>query len=231
MPKKTTPKKTTVSSDIYDADCRRCPRLTSFLDHVRQKHPDYFCRPVPPFGDLHAALLVVGLAPGMHGANASGRPFTGDACSDLLYGSLFSQGFSTGPRSVHAQDDLRLINCRVTNAVKCLPPDNKPLPLEASNCRPFLHAEITAVAPRVILCLGAVSHDAVMRCFDLKALGKKRSDLAFFHGAVHLVGQIKVLDSYHPSRYNINTGRLTPAMFAEIVAQARAMVDQPSESR
>ena len=222
---------TTDASVIYDADCRRCPRLAGFLDQVHQKHPTYFCRPVPPFGDPHAALLVVGLAPGMHGANASGRPFTGDACSDLLYGSLFSQGFSTGPRSVHAQDDLRLINCRVTNAVKCLPPDNKPLPLEASNCRPFLHAEITAVAPRVILCLGAVSHDAVVRCFDLKALGKKRGNFAFAHGAVHLVGHIQLLDSYHPSRYNINTGRLTPAMFSEIVARARAMVDQATELR
>ena len=222
---------TTDASVIYDADCRRCPRLAGFLDQVHQKHPTYFCRPVPPFGDPHAALLVVGLAPGMHGANASGRPFTGDACSDLLYGSLFSQGFSTGPRSVHAQDDLRMINCRVTNAVKCLPPDNKPLPLEASNCRPFLHAEITAVAPRVILCLGAVSHDAVVRCFDLKGLAKKRGDFAFAHGAVHTIGPIQLLDSYHPSRYNINTGRLTPAMFAEMVARARAMVDQATEPR
>lgn len=224
-------KTTTDASVIYDADCRRCPRLASFLGQVHQKHPTYFCRPVPPFGDLHAALLVVGLAPGMHGANASGRPFTGDACSDLLYGSLFSQGFSTGPRSVHAQDDLRMINCRVTNAVKCLPPDNKPLPIEASNCRPFLQAEISAVAPHVILCLGAVSHDAVVRCFDLKLLGKKRGDLAFAHGSVHAVGQTHILDSYHPSRYNINTGRLTPAMFAEIVARARTMVDQATVPR
>ncbi|MEN9764466.1 MAG: hypothetical protein RL397_421 [Pseudomonadota bacterium] len=224
-------KTTTDASVIYDADCRRCPRLASFLGQVHQKHPTYFCRPVPPFGDLHAALLVVGLAPGMHGANASGRPFTGDACSDLLYGSLFSQGFSTGPRSVHARDDLRMINCRVTNAVKCLPPDNKPLPIEASNCRPFLQAEISAVAPHVILCLGAVSHDAVVRCFDLKLFGKKRGDLAFAHGAVHAVGQTHILDSYHPSRYNINTGRLTPAMFAEIVACARTMVDQATVPR
>lgn len=224
-------KTTTDASVIYDVDCRRCPRLASFLGQVHQKHPTYFCRPVPPFGDLHAALLVVGLAPGMHGANASGRPFTGDACSDLLYGSLFSQGFSTGPRSVHAQDDLRMINCRVTNAVKCLPPDNKPLPIEASNCRPFLQAEISAVAPHVILCLGAVSHDAVVRCFDLKLLGKKRGDLAFAHGGVHAVGQTHILDSYHPSRYNINTGRLTPAMFAEIVARARTMVDQATVPR
>lgn len=216
---------TTDTSVIYDADCRRCTRLASFLDQVQKKHPAYFCRPVPPFGDAQAALLVVGLAPGMHGANASGRPFTGDACSDLLYGSLFAQGFSTGPRSLDAADDLRMIDCRITNAVKCLPPDNKPLPAEATNCRPFLQAEIEMVAPRVILCLGAVSHDAVLRCFDLKAQGMKRGDFAFAHGAVHTVGRVHLLDSYHPSRYNINTGRLTVPMFEEVVARARSLVD------
>nr|UOZ96935.1 Type-5 uracil-DNA glycosylase [Cupriavidus sp.] len=212
-------------SQVYDPDCRRCPRLASFLDQVRHKHPSYFCRPVPPFGDPRAALLVVGLAPGMHGANATGRPFTGDACSDLLYGSLYDQGFSTGPRSVHANDDLKMMNCRVTNAVKCLPPDNKPLPMEASSCRPFLQAEITAIAPRVILCLGALSHDAVVRCFDLKRLGVKRADLAFAHGAEHRLDACTIIDSYHPSRYNINTGRLTEAMFKAVVARARVLVD------
>jgi uracil-DNA glycosylase family 4 len=209
----------------YDPDCRRCPRLVAFLGKVQQKHPGYFCRPVPPFGDPQAALLVVGLAPGMHGANATGRPFTGDACSDLLYGSLYDQGFCSAPRSVHAEDDLTMMNCRVTNAVKCLPPDNKPLPIEAGNCRPFLQAEIAAVSPRVILCLGAVSHDAVVRCFDLKRLGAKRADLAFAHGAEHRLARLVLIDSYHPSRYNINTGRLTEAMFKAVVGRARALVD------
>jgi uracil-DNA glycosylase len=165
------------------------------------------------------------LAPGMHGANATGRPFTGDACSDLLYGSLFAQGFCSGARSLHAGDDLQMINCRVTNAVKCLPPDNKPLPLEASNCRPFLQAEIAAVSPRVILCLGAVSHDAVVRCFDLKRLGVKRADLAFAHGAEHRLDACTLVDSYHPSRYNINTGRLTETMFKAVIARTRVLVD------
>lgn len=216
--------------EIYDPDCQRCPRLVAFLGKVQQKHPSYFCRPVPPFGDPQAALLVVGLAPGMHGANATGRPFTGDACSDLLYGSLYDQGFSTGPRSVHAEDGLRMLSCRVTNAVKCLPPDNKPLPIEASNCRPFLQAEIAAVAPRVILCLGAVSHDAVVRCFDLTQWGIRRADLAFAHGAEYQLGRFVVIDSYHPSRYNINTGRLTEAMFKAVVARARTFVNVTAQS-
>lgn len=218
-------KRITDASAIYDADCRRCARLASFLDQVRHKNPSYFCRPVPPFGDPKASLLVVGLAPGMHGANATGRPFTGDACSDLLYGSLFAQGFSTGARSLHAGDDLQMINCRVTNAVKCLPPDNKPLPIEAGNCRPFLQAEIASVAPRVILCLGAVSHDAVLRCFDLKSLHMKRADLAFAHGAEYQIEACTIIDSYHPSRYNINTGRLTEAMFKAVIARTRVLVD------
>jgi uracil-DNA glycosylase family 4 len=196
-----------------------------FLAQVKNKNPGYFCKPVPPFGDPKAALLVVGLAPGMHGANASGRPFTGDACSDLLYGSLHAQGFATAPRSLHAEDDLQMLNCRITNAVKCLPPDNKPLPDEANQCRPYLQAEIIALAPRLILCLGAVSHDAVIRCLDLTGLGFKRAQLAFAHGAVHRLGRLSILDSYHPSRYNINTGRLTEEMFRAVIAQARSLVD------
>jgi uracil-DNA glycosylase family 4 len=161
----------------------------------------------------------------MHGANATGRPFTGDACSDLLYGSLHAQGFSTAPRSVHAGDGLTMINCRITNAVKCLPPDNKPLPIEANECRAYLQAEMSSSALRVVFCLGAIAHDAVVRCFNIAALGRKRSELAFAHGAEYPLGRLTIIDSYHPSRYNINTGRITEAMFKAVVGRARALVD------
>jgi uracil-DNA glycosylase len=213
------------SPEIYDPDCQRCPRLVDFLSQVQEKNPRYFCRPVPPFGDPQAALLVVGLAPGMHGANATGRPFTGDACSDLLYGSLHAQGFSSAPRSIHAKDGLVMTNCRITNAVKCLPPDNKPLPIEANQCRSYLRAEMSSPALRVVFCLGAIAHDAVVRCVDLVALGRKRSELAFAHGAEHSLGRLTIIDSYHPSRYNINTGRLTETMFKAVVARTRLLVD------
>ncbi len=213
-----------MTQSIYDADCRRCPRLVGFLDQVKSRHPSYFCGPVPPFGDPQAGLLVVGLAPGLHGANATGRPFTGDACSDLLYGSLHAHGFASRPRSLAADDGLQMINCRITNAVKCLPPDNKPLGVEEQNCRPFLAAEIAAVRPKVILCLGAVAHAAVLRSLDLKAHGQSLKSLAFAHGAVHRLGPVLVVDSYHPSRYNVNTGRLTEAMFLEVIGLAKDLL-------
>jgi uracil-DNA glycosylase family 4 len=211
---------------VYDASCRQCPRLASFIDQVKAKHGQYFCRPVPPFGPERAGLLVVGLAPGLHGANATGRPFTGDACSDLLYGSLYAQGFASRARSVSADDGLVMVNCRITNAVKCLPPDNKPIGSEVNNCRPFLAAEIQAVAPRVILCLGSVAHAAVVRSLPLMQFGKKPKDLVFGHAAEHSFGRMVVLDSYHPSRYNVNTGRLTEAMFLDVIGRARQLVDQ-----
>ncbi len=210
---------------VYDISCRQCPRLASFLDQVKARHGQYFCRPVPPFGPERAGLLVVGLAPGLHGANATGRPFTGDACSDLLYGSLHAQGFASRPRSLAADDGLQMINCRITNAVKCLPPDNKPIGSEVANCRPYLAAEIQLVAPRVILCLGSVAHAAVVRSLDLAKADKKPKDLVFGHAAEHPIGSLIVLDSYHPSRYNVNTGRLTEAMFAQVIGRARQLVD------
>ena len=210
---------------VYDASCRQCPRLASFLDQVKAKHGQYFCRPVPPFGPEQAGLLVVGLAPGMHGANATGRPFTGDACSDLLYGSLHAQGFASRPRSVSADDGLQMIGCRITNAVKCLPPDNKPIGSEVANCRPYLSAEIQLVKPKVILCLGSVAHAAVVRSLDLGSVGQKPKDLVFGHAVEHQVGSLTVLDSYHPSRYNVNTGRLTEAMFVQVIGRARQLVD------
>jgi uracil-DNA glycosylase len=201
---------------IYDAHCRSCTRLADFLTTVQRQHPDYFCKPVPPFGSEQAQLLIVGLAPGMHGANATGRPFTGDWCSDLLYGTLHQFGFAKNPRSISAQDDQALINCRLTNAVKCLPPDNKPTPAEVAQCAHFLRAEIQALSPRVIVCLGAVAHDAVLKSLPLAEWGLKKSQLKFGHGQEHQLRDLLLIDSYHPSRYNTNTGRLTPDMFSAV---------------
>jgi uracil-DNA glycosylase family 4 len=214
----------TLDRDIYDMQCRQCPRLAEFLGLVQQENPSYFCKPVPPFGAENAAVLVVGLAPGMHGANATGRPFTGDWCSDLLYGTLHRYGFASKPQSLSRDDDQRLINCRLTNAVKCLPPANKPTPAETKTCASYLAHEIAALSPRVIVCLGAVAHDAVLQCLAQR-LGKlRRADFKFAHGAVHACGALQIVDSYHPSRYNTNTGRLTPEMFAAVFAKVREIV-------
>lgn len=209
---------------IYNPDCRACDRLAQFLDQVHAQHPSYFCKPVPPFGESHAALLIVGLAPGLHGANATGRPFTGDWCSDLLYGTLHQFGFATQPRSVSRTDAQQLVNCRLTNAVKCLPPANKPTPAEIRQCRTFLAQEIHDLSPRIIVCLGAVAHQAVLGCLPLAAHGLRASQLKFAHGAEHQVGPVRVIDSYHPSRYNTNTGRLTPAMFEAIFSRVQALL-------
>lgn len=207
------------SMDIYNESCRDCSRLANFLDQVKAKHPSYFCKPVPPFGCPTARLLVVGLAPGLHGANATGRPFTGDWCSDLLYGTLYRYGFAKRERSISADDDQALIDCRLTNAVKCLPPGNKPSPQEIKTCLKYLEAEIASLKPKVIVALGAVAHEAVLRVF-------KRSACKFAHGAEHALDGAVLIDSYHPSRYNTNTGRLTPSMFEAVFASARAYVDR-----
>lgn len=198
---------------IYDPDCRRCPRLARFLDRVQAAHPAYHCRPVPPFGAADASLVIVGLAPGMHGANATGRPFTGDYAGELLYATLHKFGFATGPKSVSANDDLRLIGARITNAVKCLPPDNKPLPAEIHNCNAYLKAELATLPDGAsVLALGHVAHSA-----SLRALGLSPHRHKFAHGAVHVLDRdITLFDSYHCSRYNTNTRRLTPAMFERV---------------
>jgi uracil-DNA glycosylase family 4 len=209
------------SDQIYRVDCRDCPRLAGFLDQVHLEHPDYFCKPVPPFGSQQADLLVVGLAPGLHGANATGRPFTGDWCSDLLYGTLHAYGFAKKPRSISRTDGQELLNCRLTNAVKCLPPANKPTPAETRTCARFLAAEIDELKPSVIVCLGAVAHDAVLQCLAAANPGIKRSQFKFGHGAVHHCAGRTLIDSYHPSRYNTNTGRLTPEMFAAVFEKAK----------
>jgi uracil-DNA glycosylase family 4 len=212
----------------YDPNCRLCPRLATFLDQVKAKHPSYFCKPVPPFGPAKAELMIVGLAPGLHGANASGRPFTGDWCSDLLYGTLYQFGFASKPRSISAADDLTLINCRLTNAVKCLPPENKPTPGEVNQCLGYLRHEITvAIKPRVIVCLGAVAHSAVLKALPLNDYGVKAAHFKFGHGVIHGIGPYTIVDSYHPSRYNTNTGRLTPAMFEAVFATVQGLLNTP----
>ena len=195
---------------VYDVDCRRCARLATFLDRVHEANPGYFCRPVPPFGANDAPLVIVGLAPGMHGANASGRPFTGDFAGILLYATLYAYGFASQPVATGRDDGLTLIGCRITNAVKCLPPDNKPAPAEVRACNGYLAADLAQVpAGGAILALGRIAHDAT-----LSALGMKRSALPFAHGARHpLPRDVVLFDSYHCSRYNTNTGRLTAAMF------------------
>ena len=209
---------------VYDPDCRDCSRLAQFLDQVKSQHPTYFCKPVPPFGSARARLLVGGLAPGMHGANASGRPFTGDWCSDLLYGTLHAHGFAKNARSLARDDDQELIDCRLTNAVKCLPPQNKPTPAETKTCAKYLAQEIKSITPEVIVCLGAVAHDAVLSCLAVDQPTIKRSAYKFAHAAVHEVAGLRLIDSYHPSRYNTNTGRLTAEMFSAVFALVRQYV-------
>ncbi len=211
------------ADDTFDIDCRRCPRLVDFLAAVRTSHPDYHARPVAPFGDPAARLLVVGLAPGMHGANASGRPFTGDHAGILLYRTLHAFDFASRPESLDAHDGLELIDCRITNAVKCLPPANKPQPAEVRNCRDYLRADLERV-PRdgVVVALGRIAHEAVLRAFSMRL-----ADHPFAHNVAHrLVGrQLHLVDSYHCSRYNTQTGRLTNAMFADVFARARGLLD------
>src|ERR1700730_9302642 len=199
-----------VMRKVFDPSCRRCPRLAGFLSSVRSDHPDYYCKPVPPFGDPNARLLIVGLAPGKHGANRTGRPFTGDHAGILLYATLFKFGLANAPVSTAADDGLKLLDARITNAVKCLPPDNKPLPLEIKACNDFLRVELEqSRSARVILALGAIAHAAVLRACDLPS-GAYR----FAHAAEHSLSEDRVLlDSYHCSRYNTQTRRLTTPRF------------------
>jgi len=216
------------AGETYDADCRRCTRLAAFLDEVRAENPGYFCRPVPPFGARGAALVIVGLAPGMHGANASGRPFTGDHAGIILYETLHGYGFATRCASTARDDGLELVDCRITNAVKCLPPGNKPLPAEVRMCNSFLVADLASLPPGgAILALGRIAHDAA-----LSALALKPSTLRFAHGAHYDLGRGRALfDSYHCSRYNTNTGRLTPAMFRGVFDSIAAHLGRGAAGR
>ncbi len=203
----------------FDPHCRACPRLAGFLDDVKREHPDYYARPVAPFGDTAPWLLIVGLAPGMHGANRTGRPFTGDHAGILLYDTLHAYGFASQRTSVSADDGLQLHGCRITNAVKCLPPANKPEGAEIRQCNHFIASEIAALPHDLaLLALGKIAHDAV-----LMALGLKAAAYRFAHGAMHaLPGGQRLYDSYHCSRYNTQTRRLTPDMFRAVFARIRA---------
>ncbi|HXH73308.1 MAG TPA: uracil-DNA glycosylase [Mariprofundaceae bacterium] len=200
-------------AETFRSDCRACPRLTSFLAEVKSSHPDYFCAPVPAFGDASPQLLIVGLAPGLHGANRSGRPFTGDYAGILLYQTLFDLGLSNQPVSESIDDGLVLKGVRITNAVKCLPPQNKPETAEIRQCNSYLKAELAALPDDCrLLALGKIAHDAVLRAYGLP-LGA----LKFAHGATHRLPDGRLLtDSYHCSRYNTQTGRLTATMFREV---------------
>jgi uracil-DNA glycosylase family 4 len=217
----------------FSADCRQCHRLSRFLDEVKIRYPDYYARPVPPFGDVAPKLLIIGLAPGMHGANRTGRPFTGDFAGILLYRTLYKFGFANHEGSASVEDNLQLTHCRITNAVKCLPPENKPEPGEIRQCNGYLAAEIADFAKdggTALLALGGVAHQAA-----LMALGLKRKAYSFGHGAVHELtacmasdslkpnslkpNSLTLYDSYHCSRYNTQTRRLTAEMFEQVFAK------------
>ena len=209
------------ASPAFDPGCTRCPRLAQFLGEVREREPGYHAAPVPPFGADDARLLVVGLAPGMHGANATGRPFTGDHAGIMLYATLHEHGFASQPEATSADDGLQLIDCRITNAVKCLPPQNKPGGSEIANCNWYLQVEIEALPrPGVILALGSIAHKSVLR-----ALGLRQNAVKFGHEAEYELDGLTLLDSYHCSRYNTQTRRLTPAMFSSVLGRARSLVD------
>ena len=204
------------------ADCARCPRLVEFRAQNKTKFPQYHNGPVESFGSLNAEILVVGLAPGLNGANQTNRPFTNDYAGDILYPALKKYGFARGNYGKVKNDGFELINVRVSNAVRCVPPQNKVTADEIAACRPFLQAEIAAMPNlKVILSLGSVSHGAV-----LQALGYKKSAYKFAHGAEHRLERHNpvLLDSYHTSRYNINTGVLTAAMFDEIIARLQNLL-------
>ncbi len=202
-------------------DCALCPRLRQFIIDQKVKEPSWFNGAVPSFGNEAAKLLIIGLAPGLTGANRTGRPFTGDWAGDLLYGTLEKFGFSEGTYDRRPDDGLTLKQAMITNAVRCVPPQNKPVGAEINQCRPFLKSRIEALPDlKVLLCLGKISHDSTVR-----TLGLRLKDHPFGHGTEYRVGHLTLLSSYHCSRYNTNTGRLTEAMFDQVFKRARELVD------
>ena len=210
-----------MEKSVFDESCRACPRLAGFLDAVSERYPDYYCKPVPPFGSKAARFLIVGLAPGMHGANRTGRPFTGDHAGILLYQMLHRYGFASRDHSEAADDALELLDCRITNAVKCLPPDNKPVGAEINTCNAFLANELQTLPKNsVVMALGGIAHRSI-----IKALGMRQAQFKFGHAAVHDFEFFRLIDSYHCSRYNTNTRRLTEEMFDDIFRKAREMLD------
>ena len=204
----------------FSTECRRCPRLAGYLAQVRRERADYHARPVESFGDPQAGLLIVGLAPGMHGANRTGRPFTGDHAGILLYETLHAFGFANRAQSLSADDGLELIDCRITNAVRCVPPQNKPTTAEINECNAWLRDELASVNPRVLIALGAIAHRAVLR-----AKGLRLSAYPFRHGGRHHLDDLCLIDSYHCSRYNTQTRRLTETMFRSVFTTIRARLD------
>ena len=205
-----------------DRNCPLCPRLAEFRAEARLREPDWFNSPVDSFGDPSAQLMIVGLAPGMQGANRTGRPFTGDYAGDLLYATLLEYGFAKGVYQARPDDSLRLVDCRISNAVRCVPPQNKPLPAEINTCRQFLIATIASMPKlRAIVALGRIAHEST-----LKALGLRNAAAPFAHGAVHMAGKLKLYDSYHCSRYNTNTRVLTSDMFRNVFAKVRSDLEK-----
>lgn len=209
----------------FSTDCHTCPRLSGFLDAIRQKYPDYYARPVPSFGVDRPRLLIVGLAPGLHGANRTGRPFTGDHAGLLLYRSLHLYGFASAEASTSGDDDLQLIDCRITNAVRCVPPENKPTTQEVKFCNIYLREELEHLdACSAILALGGVAHTAILRALELRPV-----DYRFGHAMRHeLPGDLRLFDSYHCSRYNTQTRRLTEPMFHSVFDAIRTLLDSDS---
>jgi uracil-DNA glycosylase family 4 len=202
-------------------DCPLCPRLQAFRNDWRRREPDWFNAPVDSFGPATARLLIVGLAPGLRGANRTGRPFTGDYAGDLLYATLAQFGFAHGDYDARPDDGLALVDARITNAVRCVPPENKPTPAEIKICRTFLEATIAEMTKlRAIVTLGRISHEST-----IAALNHRRLAAPFGHGSTHDVGQLRIFASYHCSRYNTNTGVLTPKMFQDVFAAARDYLD------
>jgi uracil-DNA glycosylase len=209
------------SSGKPGRDCPRCPRLVAFRNTWREKEPDWFNAPVASFGSIDARLLIVGLAPGLRGANRTGRPFTGDYAGDLLYETLKRFGFAQGNYEARPDDGFTLVDCRISNAVRCVPPENKPTPQEINTCREFLTPTIAEMPKlRAIVALGRVAHETLVR-----ARGARRVDHPFAHGSMRALGDLMLFDSYHCSRYNTNTGVLTPQMFRDVFANVRAHLD------
>jgi uracil-DNA glycosylase family 4 len=202
--------------------CGLCPRLVAFRDDNRSKFPDWYNGAVPSFGDVDGRLLIVGLAPGLNGANRTGRPFTGDYAGDLLYATLLKFGFARGHYHARPDDGLELVDCIISNSVRCVPPQNKPTPQEITTCRGFLQARMAALPNvRVLIALGRIAHDSTLAAF-----GQRKSLFPFAHAAHHaLPGGLQLVDSFHCSRYNTNTGRLTEAMFHDVFTKARALLD------
>jgi uracil-DNA glycosylase len=212
---------TTTADGTPGHDCPRCPRLVAYRKTCRAEKPDWFNAPVPSFGPLDARLLIVGLAPGMQGANRTGRPFTGDFAGLLLYETLSRFGFSRGKFDARPDDGLELIDCRITNAVRCVPPENKPIPAEIATCRDYLKPTIAEMKNlKALVVLGHVAHNSVVSAF-----GAKKSATPFKHGGKNMLGELALFSSYHCSRYNTNTGVLTPKMFRDVFEKVRNYLD------